>query len=138
MTRKTYSQEEKNAYFKSLRDKWSQAKEKVASVQDEFSKVLLLAGRQISPTGYSYIKAQIQENYPDYLPYVDVLTFEGWKAKGYKVKKGEKAIAHGITWIGAKSQEETENQESDSEAKASLYPKTYYVFGKHQVEPINS
>jgi len=60
----------------------------------------------------------------EYNPTENCFTFNGWKQRGYSVKKGEKAIKS-ITFL------------EDEETKET-YPKTVCLFAKQQVEEIKN
>ena len=64
-----------------------------------------------------------------YNPLANCFTFQTWKAKGYYVKKGEKAI-RSMTFI------EVEDPDANDGEKKEVhkYPKTVYLFYIKQVE----
>ena len=62
--------------------------------------------------------------------YNEFLTFKGWKEKGFKVKKGEKAF---LVW-GKKRKKEVEENE---EAKEFSFFPLAFIFSNAQVEQIN-
>ena|SRR6266487_2844002 len=64
-----------------------------------------------------------------YDPLKNCFTFHTWKAKGYFVKKGEKAI-RSTTLI----EEEDENAKEGEQTAKRTYPKTVYLFYIKQVE----
>ncbi len=65
-----------------------------------------------------------------YDPTTNCFTFNTWKAKGYHVKRGEKAI-RSITLV-----EKHDPDTKDGEEKAiTRYPKPVYLFYVKQVEP---
>ena len=132
MTKTTFTQEEKQAYNQKLRDQWSKAKDN-KSYEELISKIFSITGVMPSVTGFTIIKEQIEGQFPDYVPYIDTQTFHSLKEKGFKVKKGEKALAYGITWVSAKGKEEGEDKK-----EGYIFPKQYAVFGKHQVEAIET
>ncbi len=68
--------------------------------------------------------AKEAENYD---PLTNCFTYQTWKAKGYFVKKGEKAI-RSITYV------ETRGEAEDGEEVITTYPKTVYLFYITQVE----
>ena len=70
--------------------------------------------------------AQEAENYD---PMKNCFTFNTWKAKGYFVKKGEKAI-RSMTLIEVKDQTTDEGEEQEKRTS----PKTVYLFYIKQVE----
>jgi hypothetical protein len=69
----------------------------------------------------------------DGLPYIDCKTFGGWQASGFKVKKGEHSRLSGITWMKTAGGKRLEDDDDDY---TYMYPKTYHLFHKSQVEPI--
>ena len=70
--------------------------------------------------------AQEAENYD---PTKNCFTFKTWLAKGYAVKKGEKAI-RSMTMVEVKD----ENAKEGEETEVRKYPKTVYLFYIKQVE----
>src|SRR2546421_6489917 len=64
-----------------------------------------------------------------YNPQVNCFTFQTWKAKGYYVKKGEKAI-RSMTLVEG----EDENAKEGEQTEKRTYPKTVYLFYIKQVE----
>ena len=74
-----------------------------------------------------FVRAEIKDRFgekaaKEYDPTSNCFTFNGWKQRGYVVKKGEKAIKS-ITFI------------EDEETKKK-YPRTICLFAKPQVEII--
>jgi len=65
----------------------------------------------------------------NYNPTKNCFTFKTWLAKGYVVKKGEKAI-RSMTLVEVKD----ENGEKGEETEVRKYPKTVYLFYIKQVE----
>ena len=65
----------------------------------------------------------------NYNPTKNCFTFKTWLAKGYVVKKGEKAI-RSMTLVEVKD----ENAEDGKEAETKRYPKTVYLFYIKQVK----
>jgi len=70
-----------------------------------------------------------EEEAQKYDPRQNCFTFRTWRAKGYHVKKGEKAI-RSITLI---EKEDPHAKEGESYEKKT-YPKTVYLFYIKQVE----
>ena len=64
-----------------------------------------------------------------YNPLANCFTFKTWKAKGYFVKKGEKAI-RSVTFI----EEKDPNAKEGEQSEVIKYPKTVYLFYIKQVE----
>lgn len=78
-----------------------------------------------SELNYETVKGTLE---CDCEPYVDVFTFNRWKAQGYSVMKGEKAIK--ITTIVKK---EVEDKDSGKKEEKK-FPKQSCVFCRCQVE----
>src|SRR2546430_4740775 len=64
-----------------------------------------------------------------YNPLANCFTFQTWKAKGYYVKKGEKAI-RSMTLVEVPEEEAAEGEQTEKRT----YPKTVYLFYIKQVE----
>ena len=64
-----------------------------------------------------------------YNPLANCFTFQTWKAKGYSVKKGERAI-RSMTLIEKEDPNATEGEQTEKRT----YPKTVYLFYIKQVE----
>ena len=64
-------------------------------------------------------------------PYRDVFTYNRWKAQGFQVQRGEKAIKIPVVKVVA-----TENKDTGAEETRKLLG-TGAVFCRHQVEPAN-
>jgi hypothetical protein len=82
-----------------------------------------------SKTTFQRVQEQIRERWGDsaaeeYDPLHNCLTFKGWIAAGYVVKKGEKAI-RSVTMI------EKKDQKGEI---VSTYPKQVFLFFRTQVE----
>ncbi len=80
------------------------------------------------------VRAEIAKRYgaeeaAKYSPLANCFTFRTWKAKGYFVKKGEKAI-RSTTLI----EEEDPNAKEGEQTEKRTYPKTVYLFYIKQVE----
>ena len=78
----------------------------------------------------------------------EVNTFAYWKKIGYRVKQGEHALFETRLWkkrnktqVIIEQDEQSENQDSENDSqmnKLGFYLVKSYLFGRHQVEPINS
>jgi hypothetical protein len=66
-----------------------------------------------------------------YDPQVNCFTFNGWQERGYKVKKGEKAL-RSITFIGGI--DKTPDANGKDKIFSRGYPKTVCLFYINQVE----
>ena len=60
----------------------------------------------------------------------EVNSFQQWKALGYKVKRGEKAVLKVQLWYPSKYTREDDKEET------RFYMKTTALFTKDQVEPL--
>lgn len=60
----------------------------------------------------------------------EVNSFQQWKALGYKVKRGEKAVLKVQLWYPSKYTKEDDKEET------RFYMKTTALFTKDQVEPL--
>jgi hypothetical protein len=70
-----------------------------------------------------------EEEAAKYNPLANCFTFRTWKAKGYYVKKGEKAI-RSMTLVEQKDPDTKEGKQLE----VRKYPKTVYLFYIKQVE----
>ena len=61
-------------------------------------------------------------------------TFAAWKAAGYIVKKGEKAIASFPIWKHTKARTVRDKEGNETEKPARMFLKTSYFFTFDQVE----
>jgi hypothetical protein len=126
-----YSKEEKKEYFKNLREEWKVRKELAESdtkVKEKWNALQEESGGRFSYYSYYFTLMDMQAlNLPGQ-PYVDTKTFKKWREVGFKVKKGEKAVIRGITWMHP--------QTKDGEDESFLYPKVYNLFHFNQVEKI--
>lgn len=68
-------------------------------------------------------------------PYADTFTFNRWKAQGFGVRKGEKAIKF-VTWVRADNGRdvEAEAEADDDRREPALIMRTVCVFCRCQVE----
>ena len=126
----TYTPEQKRQYFANLRETWKSNKAKADNDTD-------------AKTRYEGIKAEgLQSYYSFYFtlmemksqglegnPYVDCKTFNGWRAAGFKVNKGEKSKIRGITWLSTSKDEENDD-------KKFVFPKMYHLFHRSQVSEL--
>ena len=72
----------------------------------------------------------------------DIHTFNGWKERGYSVKKGEKAVDKFVIWKHSPAKvEELPMKDGDGVEyvdKGKMFMKTASFFAAHQVEPIKA
>lgn len=67
-------------------------------------------------------------------PYADLYTFNRWRAQGYHVRKGEKAIRFS-TWLPVEGKATTDdNGEMVNAAAPHLIPRLAFVFCRCQVD----
>ena len=64
----------------------------------------------------------------------EIHTFASWKAQGFKVKKGSKAIATFTIWKYATK--EVENDDGETEERSRMFMKKSSFFARSQVEPM--
>lgn len=76
------------------------------------------------------VATRFPEFLPDAIPYVNILSFNSWLKRGYKVKKGEKAIRV------AGARPVIEKDEEGQDEFLGMAPCTACVFCLPQVEPI--
>lgn len=120
---------EKKAYFQSLRDRWNEAKQKLADGDIKLIEAIIAThGLNVSNNGFMFVKMQLEAQHLDGLPYLDAKTYKGWCENGFKVRKGEKSTLDGITWI-------TCNKKTDPE-KSFMIPKGYHLFHRSQVTAV--
>lgn len=140
--KKTYSAEEKKAYFAALRERWQDIKNRVTAGElDKIKAVIAEHGLTVSPWSYAFTAASMRAQGFDGIPYLDCKTFNGWKQRGFKVRKGEKSTIKGIVWLGVGSKAEDPDQADKARAQGKrgfLMPKQYALFHRSQVEPINA
>lgn len=67
------------------------------------------------------------------IDHLELHTFNGWKKKGYRVRKGEKGW---IIWAKPKAMKKGEQQPQTDEEKEEKWFPTCYLFTSEQVEPI--
>lgn len=131
---KTYTKEERAAYVSSLRDKWKANKQQADQDQDARAKWQAVRDEapegKISYYGFFFALQSMKAQGLDGLPYVDAKTFNGWKASGFIVKKGETSKIQGLTWINVA------NEKDDEPEERRLYPKAYALFHRSQVQAL--
>jgi len=80
--------------------------------------------------------AAVEARFPEFLPqaepYVNILSFNEWLKRGFRVKKGEKAIRV------AGARPIIEKDETGHEEFLGMVPTTACVFALPQVEPIRA
>lgn len=65
-------------------------------------------------------------------------TFAMWKSLGYKVKKGEHAVAKLTIWKYSRNRNEEETNEEEQVASGHCFRKLAFFFSASQVEPIKA
>jgi len=129
-----YTKEEKKAYFKALRDRWSDAKEASASDVNAQAKYQAIQSQapdfKISYTSFYFTLLDMRHQKLSGDPYIDAKTFQGWIKAGFQVIKGQKSTLKGVTWIKAGA------KDTDNDADGFLFPKEYALFHTSQVQAI--
>jgi hypothetical protein len=82
----------------------------------------------VSMRNYKCVAMQMEEQGLPGEPYLHTRTFNGWKASGRMVRKGEKSSLQSITWIGGDGE--------DGESR--MYPKATYLFHLSQTDGIEN
>ena len=134
---KTYTKEEKREYFKNLRDRWNSVKK--SHTEKEISDAqAVIAAHGLNVSGYSFLFTTIQMEKLglEGIPYLDAKTFQGWKEAGFQVRKGEKSLLSGITWVGVGNKSEDPDEAEKAGDEGYLFPKEYHLFHRSQVEPL--
>lgn len=139
MKKKTYTPEQKKAYFQTLRDRWARIKADVtAGKLDEIQAIIAEHGLNISPYSFAWVQQQMNAQGLDGTPYLDAKTFQGWKARGFKVRKGERSTLQGITWLKSNGRDdESDSAETSGKNRGYMFPKQYALFHRSQVEAID-
>jgi len=122
-----FTKEEKNKYFKNLRERWATSKllaDKDKTVEALYNEV----GGTFSYYSFYWTLMEMRSLDLEGVPYVDAKTFKGWKEAGFIVKKGEKSKLSGITWLAVKNKKGEETE--------FMIPKEYHLFHKSQVEEL--
>jgi len=92
----------------------------------------------ISLINYCLVKQQMNEQQISGEPYQDTFTFNKWKEQGYKVKRGEKSVLYGITWINTSKKDPESTEETTDKEFTHCYPKLFHLFHRGQVEKIKA
>ena len=132
---KTYTKEQKAAYFQKLRDDWKLSKQ-MAENNENTKAMFRESGLEgVSLTSFHYVLQQMQAQKINGIPYVHAKTFNKWVEAGFKVKRGSKSTLEGITWVSAKGKEEKEKKNGEEDI-SYIFPKVYHLFHEGQVEAI--
>ena len=128
-----YTKEQKQEYFSNLRKQWKETKEQAENDEDGKAKYEALIknspNHEISYTSFYFVLSAMIRLGLSGSPYIDTKTYKGWLEAGFQVKKGEKSVIDGITWIKAVKDE-------DEDDDGMIYPKVYNLFHRSQVEEI--
>ena len=128
-----FTKQEKSIYLKNLRTRWKEIKQLSISEEDNAEmQAIKETGLNFSQWSFMFTKMSMKAQGLEGLPYIDCKTFKGWKENGYKVKKGEKSKADGITWKSVSSKKEGAIEKTDE----YMFPKLYKLFHRSQVEEI--
>lgn len=129
---------ERKEYYSMLRAQWAKAKQAAIEHPDSFEAIgmeLNRLGLNYSPMSAWFTKLGMNYYNYDGMPYVDTKTYNGWKASGFKVIKGEHSKLSGLVWMHPKSKNSEGEEVEDSEY---VYPKEYKLFHRSQVEAIGT
>jgi hypothetical protein len=127
-----YTKEQKQAYMKQLRQRWQDAKKLLSEQKiSEIEAIVRTHGLKISATGFMFVSLQMQQYGFDGLPYLDAKTYQGWRDNGFQVRKGEKSVLSGITWISPTSKDDNGDEDTDD---SYVFPKEYHLFHRSQVD----
>jgi len=130
---KNYTADQKRQYFNDLRLQWKANKLKADNdkeARERYEAILSEAGGKISYYSFYFTLCDMQNQKLDGNPYIDCKTFNGWRASGFMVKKGEKAKIKGIVWMHPISKDEKGESVENADY---LYPKVYHLFHRSQV-----
>ena len=131
---KTYTKEEKQAYYKNMRDRWHAVKSTITDdTATRINAIMAERGLNFSIRSWAFVEAQMRALGWDGLPYVDTKTFQGWREAGFMVRRGEKSQIDGVTWIAADGKEEKDGEEKEHKR---VFMKGYKLFHSSQVDPI--
>jgi len=128
----------KQDYNKKLRDRWNAAKKLLDDKRIKvIDAIMRTHGLNYSRTGFLIVYREMKKQGLDGVPYVDAKTYKGWRESGFQVRKGEKSTLGGITWIGTGKEGPTTTDESgEGENRGFVFPKSYKLFHRSQVDAI--
>lgn len=122
--------------------KYRDMKPDLESRQAELEELILkvsaaeqFAGKDISWTQFGFVLGQMMELGLEGYPYIHARTYEGWRAAGRQVRKGEKSVLTSIAWVGANRNQDGEATE-DRPGSRRLWPKTTNLFHVSQTDAI--
>lgn len=126
------TKEQKQAYFKKLRERWQDAKKLLDDGKiSEIQAIIATHGMKISVSGFMFVSIQMEAQGLDGLPYLDAKTYQGWRENGFQVRKGERSTLSGITWISPTTKDDNGEEETDD---SFVFPKEYHLFHRSQVD----
>lgn len=128
MKKKQFTPEEKKAYFSGLRDRWMKSKA-LADNDKEAQALHREAGVNFSFYSYYFTLLEMRAAGLPGTPYIDCKTFKLWREAGFMVRKGEKSVITGITWVPVVEPDDGKKGET-----RGLMPKAYHLFHRNQVE----
>ena len=94
----------------------------------------LLEAGKIKPTGRTLEFVDGEGNKVIVPEAEEIHTFAAWKALGYSVRKGEKAIDTFTIWKYPSSKKKDQTEEEAQEADARCFMKLSHFFAAHQVQ----
>lgn len=132
------TKQEKQAYMKQLRKQWQDVKKELSDEQiSEIQAIIATHGMNISAMGFFFVSLQMKKQGFTGLPYLDAKTYKGWKQNGFQVKRGEKSVLSGITWINVGGGDDPDIADKDHRATDDggfMFPKEYHLFHRSQVD----
>ena len=125
---RTYTREQRQEYLRELREQWRESK--ALAEADKIGEALFRESglKGVSYYGFMFVHYQMKSQGLDGLPYIDMKTFKGWRESGFRVQKGERSTADGITWIGVGGDPEID------EDYDYMVPKAYKLFHRTQTD----
>ena len=98
--------------------------------------VKLMEAGLIGTTGRTFEITDSDGNMKTLMEPEPIHTFARWKDLGFRVKKGEHAVAKFMIWKGAEKQLKDENGNPLDETELRMFMKTACFFSPTQVEPM--
>lgn len=116
------TKEERQAFYKQLREDWKEAKQEAEDKKENIYRILQKHNLEVSLNAFCFVSKQMENQGLEGIPYLDMKTFNKWKESGFKVKKGEKSKVRSIVW-----------KDFDKDGEKQVFPKVYSLFHKSQV-----
>jgi len=115
-----------------MRARWKAVKDSATAGEIAAAEAAIAThGLNVSSTGFILALRLMQEKGLDGIPYLDAKTFKGWQNSGFMVRKGEKSIGKGVTWIRC-----GKNNDEGEDSESFVIPRSYSLFHRSQVEAV--